>query len=216
MAAARADRVVAIEELAAAKAELQRRQSFTDALLETVEVGIVSCDALGGSITSNRSARSISGVPGGPQILSQEETTSVLDALDMDGHPVSAEDYPLIRALRGEDVGTVEMLLGPVGGPHHEFITHSVRILDPDGVVIGAVSAMADVSAERIAARALAEAQRLGQIGSFELDFAHRDLDLLCAAVPLWGVAPEGLTADTFLGLIPEEDRAHAEQDPAR
>jgi PAS domain S-box-containing protein len=203
---------VANDALAAANAELVRRQSFTDALLETIDVGIVSCDSQGGSISSNRAARAISGVAGGPQSLSQEETPSVVDVLDMNGHSVAVEDYPLIRALCGEDVGAVELLLGPVGGPHREFVTSGVQIRDAAGAVIGAVSAMTNVSAERTAARALTEAQRLGQIGSFELDFTT-GIWTFSAQVPvLWGVEPEGLTADTFFSLIPERDRESATQ----
>jgi diguanylate cyclase (GGDEF)-like protein/PAS domain S-box-containing protein len=197
---------------AQANAELVRRQRFTDALLETIGVGIVSCDAVGGSIVSNRAARVISGVPGGPQSLSQEEAPSGVDVLDMDGKSVAVEDYPLIRALRGEDVGAVELLLGPVGGPHREFVTNGVQIVDADGAVIGAVSAMTDVSAERAAARALTEAQRLGQIGSFEFDFGTGVWTYSAQLPVLWGVAPGGVTPDTFLGLISESDRDQVAQ----
>jgi nitrogen fixation/metabolism regulation signal transduction histidine kinase len=54
-----------LDALAAAHAELSRRQSFTDALLETVEVGIVSCDADGVLVVSNRAERAMFGLQSG-------------------------------------------------------------------------------------------------------------------------------------------------------
>ena len=103
-------------------------------MLDTIEVGIVTCDAAGGSITTNRAARTRAGVGDTPRVVSQEAAPGVVDTLDMHGQRLAPQDYPLIRALRGEDVGSVELLLGPVGGPHREHLTHSARIVGPDGV----------------------------------------------------------------------------------
>jgi diguanylate cyclase (GGDEF)-like protein/PAS domain S-box-containing protein len=203
--------------LAAANDELVRRQSFTDALLETIEVGIVSCDAAGTSFVSNRVARQSIGNFESSAALSPEEASSALDVLDMDGHLVSPEDFPLIRALRGDDVGVVEMLLGPVGGPHREFLTHSARIVCPDGVVLGAVAASTDVSAERAASRALAEerrrlteAQRIGQLGSFEFDFVTGKWTCSEQLCVLWGVLFDDVVPETAQALVLEEDQEFA------
>lgn len=56
-------RPVAVE-LAAAHQELARRQSFTDAVLETIDVGIVSCDADGRFVVNNRAERDLFGLDG--------------------------------------------------------------------------------------------------------------------------------------------------------
>lgn len=50
---ARAALVAALADASATRDELASRQGFTDALLETVEVGIVSCDASGTNLTRN-------------------------------------------------------------------------------------------------------------------------------------------------------------------
>jgi diguanylate cyclase (GGDEF)-like protein/PAS domain S-box-containing protein len=198
----------AVADLAIAKAELIRQQSFADAMLDTIDVGIVTCDATGGSFTTNRAARGRAGVRDNARIVSQQEAPGVIDTLDMNGQRLAPQDYPLIRALRGEDVGTVELLLGPVGGPHREHLTHSAQIVGPDGVVLGAVSAMADISAERAATRGLIEAQRIGQLGSFSNDLADGTFTCSEQLLRTWGLPPD---ADLVLAsneMIHRDDRA--------
>ena len=157
-------------------------------MLDTIDVGIVTCDAAGGSFTTNRAARSRAGVGDNPRVVSHEAAPDVVDTLDMHGKRLAPQDYPLIRALRGEDVGTVELLLGPVGGPHREHLTHSAQIVGPDGVVLGAVSAVADISAERAATRGLIEAQRIGQLGSFSYDVASGTFTCSEQLLRNWGL----------------------------
>jgi nitrogen fixation/metabolism regulation signal transduction histidine kinase len=67
------DLELALLELAEAHAEIARRQSFTDALLETIEVGIVPCDAEGVFLVSNRAEREMFGLQAGLQGLLPEQ-----------------------------------------------------------------------------------------------------------------------------------------------
>ena len=204
-------------ELASANAEMARRRSFVDALLETIEVGIVSCDADGANLVRNRAERAHVGLDSDSQGLQHELAAVLIDVLDPDGHRVPVQSYPLLRALRGGAVGAVELLLGPAGGPHREVLTHSAQIVDPDGAVLGAVSALTDISAERTATRALAEerrklveAQRIGQLGSFDYDFVTETWtcsDQLCL---LWGGDFGGSIPETAKARIVEEDRQRA------
>src|SRR5450432_151142 len=92
----------ALRELAEAHAELARRQSFTDALLETIEVGIVSCDAQGRFVVSNRAERVMFGLETGLEGLLPEHLPALIDVLTADGRPLTAPEYPLMRTLRGE------------------------------------------------------------------------------------------------------------------
>ncbi|HWM72374.1 MAG TPA: EAL domain-containing protein [Nocardioides sp.] len=210
MAEVRAVLKSAVAELDIARAELIRQQSFADAMLDTIDVGIVTCDAAGGSFTTNRAARSAAGVDDNPRVVSEDVAPAVVDTLDMKGQRLAPQDYPLIRALRGEDVGNVELLLGPVGGPHREHLTHSAQILGPDGVVLGAVSAMADISAERAATRGLIEAQRIGQLGSFSYDPAREAFTCSEQLLRTWGLPPDADLALASSGMIHGDDRALA------
>jgi PAS domain S-box-containing protein len=196
-----------VAELDIAKAELVRQLSFADAMLDTINVGIVTCDAAGGSITTNRAARIRAGVGDNPRIVSQEAAPGVVDTLDMQGKRLAPQDYPLIRALRGEDVGTVELLLGPVGGPYREHLTHSAQIVGPSGVVLGAVSAVADISVERAATRGLIEAQRIGQLGSFSYDRNHDAFTCSEQLLRNWGLPPNADLALASSEMIHDEDR---------
>jgi PAS domain S-box-containing protein len=213
--AARVDRLVAMEELATAKAELQRRESFTDALLETIEVGIVFCDASGANWIRNRAERALLGLEAAAaQGLAPADAASRMDVLDVDGERIPVEGYPLLRALRGENPGVVELLLGPSGGPHREVISRNSQILGLDGEVLGAVSALTDVSSERAMARALAveqqrltEAQRVGRLGSFEYDYVTDLWTFSEQLGRIWGLELDRISATTLNSLVVEGDR---------
>jgi len=209
-------------ELGEARAELASRQSFADALLETVDVGIVSCDANGVIVVSNRAERELFGLRAGLQGLLPEHLPAVIKVFNPEGVPLTVDEYPLMRTLRGEDISPVDVLVGPATGPRREAVVRASRILGPDGEVLGAVAALSDVTVERAALRALdderrnlAEAQLLGQLGGFEHDFATGRWSFSDQLGALWGVAPGTLTGEEFHfaiyhRLIVEQDRTIA------
>jgi diguanylate cyclase (GGDEF)-like protein/PAS domain S-box-containing protein len=205
-------------QLEAARAELTRRDSFLSALLETVDVGIIFCGVEGTDWTRNRAGRQMLGLdPETRGGLDPMAAASRLDILDARGEPVRVEDYPLARALRGDQTGAVELLVGPSGGPHREVVTLNSQIIDARGVVLGAVSALTDVSAERAAvrrageqSRMLVEAQRIGQIGSFELDLGTGRWSYSEELLALWGLTTADsvdLSGPLGVELVHPEDR---------
>lgn len=196
---------------------LIERQSFVDALLETIDVGIVSCDADGVFMVSNRAEREMFGLgPDGLTGLLPPDLKPLIDVIETGGRHLEPDEYPLMRALRGEAVRDVDMLVGPAGGPHRSIVVRGRQIVSPDGEVLGAVAALADVTAERDAARALAEehrrlveAQRLGELGSFEYDFATDHWDYSDQLRALWGVDSETFTPQMTRPLVVPDDLAH-------
>ncbi|MCW2620829.1 MAG: putative diguanylate cyclase YegE [Frankiales bacterium] len=172
-----------------------RRQHLIDALLETIEVGIVACDADGVFVVSNRAERELFGFDdhlSGPL----HDLDSRIDVFRPDGAKLGPAEYPLMRALRGEDVSQVDVLAGPAGGPYREIVVRGRQIAGPQGEVLGAVAALTDVTAERTTARALTdehrrlvEAQRIGQLGSFEHDFGTGGWTWSENLTALWGLA---------------------------
>jgi diguanylate cyclase (GGDEF)-like protein/PAS domain S-box-containing protein len=184
-------------DLAAARVELSRWQDFTTALLETIDVGVISCDPNGGRWTRNRASREMLGLvdPFGGS-LPPVEAAGRTDVRSADGTSVPVEDYPLMRALRGEDVGAVEMLLGPAGATPREVLSRNHQIRDGAGEVLGAVCTLTDMTSERTAVRALAEehrrlreAQRIGQLGSFQVDLTTGETGLSDELLALWGLS---------------------------
>ena len=184
--------------LAEANAQLAERESFTAALLETIEVGIVFCDAEGGSMIRNRAERRMVGLDDSLHRFQPEQIPSLVDVLDAAGSPVPVSDQPLMRTLRGEDIGELDLFLGPRGGPHREVVIRGSRITDAAGVVAGAVVSITDVTAERTTSRALIEehrklneAQRLGQIGSFSFDPIERAFTFSDQLLEIWGASSQ-------------------------
>ena len=209
---------VAHSQLADAHKELSRRKSFTDALLETIEVGIVSCDADGVFVVSNRTERELFGLVASLEGLKPEQLNPLITVFDLDGVPLTPESYPLMRALRGEDVAHVNVRVGRSDGPQREVVVRASQMRGPAGEVLGAVAALTDVTSERTAMRTLleerrklAEAQLLGQLGGFDHDPSTgvwTFSDQLCA---LWGAAPGTLTPQRCQSLVVDQDRRGAE-----
>lgn len=204
-------------ELVASQREAARRQSFIDALLETIDVGIVSCDAKGVFVVGNRAERAMFGLETDLDGKPMDYLDARIDVYDRDGTRLEVDRYPLMRALRGEDVSNLEVLAGPAGGPYRELQVRARQVIAEDGEVIGAVAALADVTSERAATRELAnehrrlaEAQRLGHIGSFEHDFQTGAWTFSEHLGALWGLPPGAVDPGALARLIHEEDRADA------
>jgi len=194
-------------------ADLERRQRFTDALLETIEVGIVGCDADSVFVVSNRAEREMFNFDAGLDGLRPEHLDPHIDVYLPSGERLAPQDYPLMRALRGEDVSKLDVVAGPAGGPYKELVVRGRQITGPQGEVLGAVAALTDVTAERATARALAdehrrlaEAQRVGRLGSFEHDFVTRTWTFSAHLLVLWGLPPD-VPVKQVAELIHPDDR---------
>lgn len=192
--------------------DLERRQRFTDALLETIEVGIVGCDADSVFVVSNRAEREMFAFDEGLDGLRPEHLDRRIDVYLPSGERLAPQEYPLMRALRGEDVSKLDVVAGPAGGPYKELVVRGRQITGPAGEVLGAVAALTDVTAERATARALAdehrrlaEAQRVGRLGSFEHDFATGAWTFSAHLLVLWGLPPD-VPVEQAVALIHPDD----------
>lgn len=182
---------------------------FWHKLFETVDVGIVSCDAKGTFLVNNQAEQAIFGLAGNIAGEPMSSLETLIDVFDTQGRRLCPEEYPLARALAGEDLRTLEVRAGPTGGPHKDLLVRAKQILGPDGEVLGAVAALTDVSAEKVAERrlldehrALVEAQRVGRLGSFEYDFRFNKWSFSDNVAALWGIQPEELDAGALVELM--------------
>lgn len=122
-----------------------RQQQFLEALLESTEAGIVACDADGILTLFNRKTRELHGLPQVP--ISADQWAEHYDLFLPDGKTrMRTEDVPLYRALRGEQVANVEMMIIPRGGAAKILLASGQPILDKEGLKIGAVVAMHDIT----------------------------------------------------------------------
>lgn len=135
----------------------------------------------GGVIQQN--AASIAALPNPPPRTFEEWSAGfVLHTAD-GTHRVAVENWPLARALRGENVPGDEMsVLMPNDPSQAIMLLASARpIRDASGAIIGAVLISRDVTEQRRLERELAQAQRLEAVGQLAAGIAHDFNNILTA-----------------------------------
>ena len=127
------------------EAELNREHEFRAAILESLNEGVVACDAASSLMLFNQAARNFHGAV--EQKLGPDEWAARYDLLLADGRtPMRKEDVPLFRAYNGETVRDAEMVIAPAKGPKRTLLANGQAIHDADGNKLGAVVAMQDVT----------------------------------------------------------------------
>jgi EAL domain-containing protein (putative c-di-GMP-specific phosphodiesterase class I) len=126
---------------------LRDERNLLDVLLDSVEVAVVACDADGWITHANRRTRELMG---GAQStgLDPQMWIEQLRPRTTDGLPLSLEDLPLIRALHGEVVRDVDVLLQN-GSGDVVLATSANPVEDQTGRRLGAVAVFADVTEQR-------------------------------------------------------------------
>jgi PAS domain S-box-containing protein len=123
--------------------------AFASAALENLPDAVVACDADGMLVMLNRRARETHGLPAEPILV--EEWSRHFDLYYRDGSGmVPTEEFPLVRALRGDEVRDVEFEIRPKQGGRQVMNMSGAAVRDPRGEIGGAVVVMQDVT-ERVA-----------------------------------------------------------------
>ena len=123
---------------------LAKKQNFLNAVLDNIRDGIVACDAEGVLTLFNPATRQFHGLPEEP--ISADEWPEHFDLYLPDGTTrMRKEDVPLYRALRGETVQNVEMVIAPRHGKRLRLLADGQQLL-VDGRLAGAVAVMHDIS----------------------------------------------------------------------
>jgi PAS domain S-box-containing protein len=145
-----------LTELRTTARDLAQQRHFLSAVLDNLTDAVVACDADGVLTLFNPAAARLHGVPAEP--IPFERWAEHYDLFAGDGRtPLRAEEVPLLRALRGEDVRDVEMSVVARGCAPRLLLASGQQIVDDDGDVRGAVVAMHDVTEQRAAERLRAE-----------------------------------------------------------
>jgi PAS domain S-box-containing protein len=144
--------------------KLQQEQNFLKVLLDNVQAGIVACDAKGRLKLFNQAAQSLHGLPEQP--LFPEEWAQHYDLYLPDGKtPMNTTDIPLFRALQGQQVEGVEMMIVPQQGVARILSANGQAIVDVNGEKQGAVVVMHDITDRKQIENALRESEgRLSSI----------------------------------------------------
>jgi|GEM_PF-402918 len=134
-----------IAERQQAEADLQKEQEVLRVLLDNVQAGIVACNVDGILTLFNQAAREFHGLPEQP--LPPDQWAECYDLYRPDSKTrLPKNEIPLFRALQGETVYNVEMVIAPKAGMSRTLLTSGQAIADAQGNKQGAVVVMHDIT----------------------------------------------------------------------
>ena len=158
------------QELQAAEQQAVQDRVFLSAVLEAIEDGIVACGPDGKLTLFNRATREFHGRP--LRSLDAEQWAGEYSLFRADGKtPLPREEVPLYRALSGEQVRNVEMVIAPKDRRPRSMLASGQPLYDEMGHKLGAVVSMHDITSRR-EARLAREAAATEQVRREEAEAA--------------------------------------------
>ena len=178
---------------------LEQQRVFLQAVLDNISDGIAACNAEGVLSVFNPATRALHNLSEFP--LPASEWAEHYSLYGSDGTTaLQAEEVPLYRALHGEVVRDVEMVIAPEGSEPRRVLVNGRALTGKDGEPLGAVVAMRDITATRAAETALrdSEAQHRAVIDRLSEGILQQDRDghiVMCnaAAERILGVTKKQL-----------------------
>ncbi len=141
------DLEAAQQTIAIADVELANRQMFTDSLLATAGAGIIACDRLGKLTVTNRTARSWHGLDPDVEPTPEQLVRMAADLFEADGvTPLAPGNNALRRAFNEGTTWKGEMVIATPGGLKTRVMATASPLRDPEGVQVGAVTTMHDIT----------------------------------------------------------------------
>ncbi|WNZ27727.1 PAS domain S-box protein [Leptolyngbya sp. NK1-12] len=133
-------------------------QEMLRVLLDSVQAGIVACNAEGILTLFNRTARQFHGLPEQP--LPPDQWAEYYDLYRPDGKTrMPKTEIPLFRALQGEIVDQVEMVIAPKTGMRRTLLASGQAIVNAQGEKQGAVVVMHDITERKLIENALRKSE---------------------------------------------------------
>ncbi|MEI7859983.1 MAG: diguanylate cyclase, partial [Acidimicrobiales bacterium] len=126
---------------------LRQEEEFLRVLLDTLDEGIIACDAHGRMTIFNPAARLLHGLDDSVEPIGRIPISRLL--LHTDGSPMEPEENPLLLAMEGERIRNVEVILATSGGEQRKVSVNGQALVDEDGWKLGAVVAMHDVTEQK-------------------------------------------------------------------
>jgi diguanylate cyclase (GGDEF)-like protein/PAS domain S-box-containing protein len=136
-------------------AVLRREERFLQVLLDTLDEGIVACDSEGRITVFNPSARRLHGLTDDIDPIGSIPSDQGLRRAD--GERMAQRENPLIRAMSGEQLREIELVLESQSGAKRKVSVNGQPLVDEEGQRLGAVVAMHDVTEQKLNEERLAE-----------------------------------------------------------
>jgi PAS domain S-box-containing protein len=136
-----------------AEDDAEQQQRFLTALLDSLLVGVVACDADGRIKVVNRAMRRVEQLPESGELGPHHIAAGAAMLHHADGTPMARDDTPLMHARLGEIVREVDLMVRAPGQRVRLFAANAQPITGGDGRRWGAVVAMHEVTAVRRAER---------------------------------------------------------------
>ncbi|WP_273036339.1 sensor domain-containing diguanylate cyclase [Massilia timonae] len=191
--------------------QLEEKQELLDAVLASIDIGVVACDAIGNLTLFNRAARDFHGLD--LKAVAPSEWSQYYSLHHADGRtPMEMDEVPLVRALKGEVVRDGAMVIAPHGRSPCTLMASGRPLRNAQGKTLGAVVAMKDVTELKASRDRLVESEeRLRTItDNLPVLIAHLDQDhryvFANAVHQSWlGKAPEQVVGQTMVEAFGEE-----------
>jgi PAS domain S-box-containing protein len=130
-------------------AALLQNQTLLEAVIAELPAALLACDAVGHITHYNRAAADLLSIPGtaAAGLESAGRQPRAAEVYLADGvTPLSWEDQPLARALRGETITNTELVVAPCDSTPRTTLSSARRLVGPDGQQLGAVAVMQDIT----------------------------------------------------------------------
>jgi PAS domain S-box-containing protein len=151
---------------------LLQNQQLLQAVIADVPAAIRACDVRGHVFLHNSAAAELFAL--GTTDDSYSPNPLPVKVFRPDGKtPVPSEERPLARALRGEAVAHMELVIAQPGKAMRTTLSSARRLTGQNGECLGAVAVTQDVTQKEALERELAQAQKLESIGQLSAGIAH-------------------------------------------
>jgi diguanylate cyclase (GGDEF)-like protein/PAS domain S-box-containing protein len=125
--------------------QLEEKQELLDAVLESIDVGVIACDAVGNLSLFNRAAREVAGRD--LDNIVPAEWARHYALYHVDGRTaLTMDEVPLVRALKGETVRNQALVVAPEGAVPRTLLASGRPLRSAGGRPLGAVVAMKDIT----------------------------------------------------------------------
>lgn len=125
------------------------RQTLLQSILNSIDVGIISCNQLGEITLYNKASKDYIGLTG--KTMSASQFSKHYGIYDSTGERLlSTEEIPLLKALRNEKVVNEEVLIKSKNGDTRIVSTTGGQLKSREGKIFGAVLAMHDITQKKI------------------------------------------------------------------